>query len=149
MVEDTGNNRSVAKSLDSACEQCAVLTCPQGSVEGGLLLQLLGFLRLPSHMLQSKPSKNSISIPSMLWHWMWDGHNQGKDLATGCRDDRIPGRSLGRMWWPTLVFLQVAQISVSSCTTTAHLQYKLNPHGPHLACGAVPQKGRGNRAWGQ
>lgn len=121
----TGNKRRAVRSLDSAHEECVGLASPQGRMERGLALAAAGFPGLPWHMPQPETNEHSSSTHSMLWHWIWGGHKQGKDLTIGRRGDPIPGRSLGGEAVAiggvyTSNASAGAQISDGSCSTTAH-----------------------------
>ena len=72
----------------------------------------------------------------MLWHWIWSGLDQGKDLTRRCKGNLFPERGLGRAVaaivgvYSSSTFAG-AQISDGSCSTIAHtLIYAKSPYEP-------------------
>lgn len=73
----------------------------------------------------------------MLWHWIWSGLDQGKDLTIGCKGNLFPERGLGRAVaaivgvYSSSTFAG-AQISDGSCSTSAYpqIQVHMGPTSP-------------------
>ena len=86
---------------------------------------MVGFSGLPCHMSQPEQNEHSSSTHSMLWHWLWSGLDQGKDLTIGCKGNLFPETGLCRAVVATVGVYSSstfagAQISDGGCSTPAY-----------------------------